>query len=881
MAQNIRTMSVGTPVDLAPWSYIWRSDKAVQDKPEADFIPRRIKRQDEVYRTLVPTLGKKAASHFYPDQTDCLKEQLPPAKGKLLTGALWVGNIEEYEIELIWPEGACIPAEEDVEVRAYPTAWGWFGFSVDQKLIRTKQDGNSWLYPCLPGEMMDIAYGKKVRAATQVIAVFAPEGAPVPEIHITGDDLGAWKEVTFTVEWGFADNLPPFTGKMESSLAVPTIIEMDTENRKARISCLYSEEARYGCDSKLTLITDEAELMGATVLLRELANAPICVPEAGLFFCPADKAMTAQEYMDAQKAQGKKTVAQQVREHEESQSWEQLIRNLRLWRCPDGTELTPFPESPAPAVPLRVPDKRWETMYNLAVEQLRGKHMWGFLALEVARATMASELTGLHAEADRVYDYFLASPGIKPDADYSTGEGSLEWAKTMQHDIGYGHEGTHFSTGKMLYSMMHRYYLTADKAWVEERLPRLKKAADWIISERNGYMKDTANREELLCYGMMPPAFLGDYAAPSSDWHWYHMDNVPAYAGLAAFADVLTQIGDASAEYYTKEAKAFERDLIAMAKREGLYSPVRRARDGISRSFISRMLYSGGLLHFQEETNIPQYNMGINDLFQGALPLGDIGGVLDPYDRRIVGTLTAMTERGMTLAGQDDLENPAHPTATEEEKELRALQAAESAAQIRTGRPPAEDMWFWSRFADLPKISHNANVYLRQDDIPNFLYFFFNHVIAMVGSDGRLWEHPRPDTYIPCDNPDNGTAAWFTENFRNMLLMEDRDTLWLAKGTPRAWLKQDCTIEAINAPTLYGYLTYSIHSDVASGAICASVDVPSRKEVPTMKLRLRHPDKAKIKSVLVNGAPYANIDADGETVTFEKPQGKLEIRVEY
>ena len=29
--------------------------------------------------------------------------------------------------------------------------------------------------------------------------------------------------------------------------------------------------------------------------------------------------------------------------------------------------------------------------------------------------------------------------------------------------------------------------------------------------------------------------------------------------------------------------------------------------------------------------------------------------------------------------------------------------------------------------SDLPKISHNANVYLRQDDIPNFLYFFFNN----------------------------------------------------------------------------------------------------------------------------------------------------------
>ena len=43
---------VGQPVDLSPWAYAWRADRAVQEKPEAYFIPRRLKRLDEVYRTI-------------------------------------------------------------------------------------------------------------------------------------------------------------------------------------------------------------------------------------------------------------------------------------------------------------------------------------------------------------------------------------------------------------------------------------------------------------------------------------------------------------------------------------------------------------------------------------------------------------------------------------------------------------------------------------------------------------------------------------------------------------------------------------------------------------------------------------------------------------
>lgn len=871
----------GKKVDIAPWAYLWRRDRAVQEQPEAYMIPRRLKRQDEVYRTAADALGEQLKSIYY-QQDDLLEKQLPKPEGELLTGLLWVGGLTDYSVELVWPEDAPLPSPDQIEVRTYPTAWGWFGWSLDRRLTgpSVSADGRRWQYTCPPGLTMDFAYNQRVRAATEMVAVFGGASCPVPALHVTGASLGEWRQLTFSVEWGFDPSLPPFEGICDAHVALVSAPEMDTAEKRATFTCLYSEDSRFGADSRFTCITDEQAGLGATVLLRELAKGPICVPEAGLFFCPCDRPVTAADYLAQQKAAGGQCARDMIRAHKEETDWEELLRRVRLWKCPEGTDVPPFPEAPAPAVALHVPDKRWQAMYELAVEQLRGPHMWGFLAAEVSRATLAMEMLGLYREADRIYDYFLASPGVKSDGDFTYADGSLEWAKGMRHDMGYNHEGTHCSTGKLLFSMMYRYYLTQDREWLQARLPRLKAAADWIIRELREYLKEAPNRERLQVFGLLPPSMLGDYALPACDWRWYYCDNAFAQMGLSCFADVLDRIGDPDAARYKKEAGVYEHDLMNAVRREALYAPVRRGRDGLSRSYIPRMAYAGGLLLYGDETNVPQFAMGISDLYQGALPLGEICGLMDACDRRIIGTLNAMEEAGMSLSASEP-EQLDHPVADSETKEREARLASEAEGRKRTAGTPPEDLWFWSVYSNLPKISHIANIYLRQDDIPNFLHFFFHHAIVMVGSNGKLWEHAHPDVFAECQDPDNGTAAWFTENFRNMLLTEDNGVLWLMKGTPRAWMEQGEEISVHDAPTWYGALSYTAVSDAANGAVHVCIDTPSRQALPVMKLRLRHPQAAKIKAVTLNGKPYEHIDPDGETISFASPAGRLEVTAYY
>ena len=223
-----------------------------------------------------------------------------------------------------------------------------------------------------------------------------------------------------------------------------------------------------------------------------------------------------------------------TREHREAASWEEVMREVRLWTCPAGNGGAAVSPGPGPSHASGVARLRWTDAWRAATHQLRGKHMWGGLAFEVGRVAHEMDLIGLHAEADKVYEHFLKAPGAKSDGDYADGEGALEWATAMRHDMGYSHDGTHASTGRLLFAMAERYFLTGDREWFERNRARLQAAADWIIRQRTPYMKDVPNRQDLFVAGLMPPCMLGDYAMPSCDWHWYYVDNALVAAGPAA-----------------------------------------------------------------------------------------------------------------------------------------------------------------------------------------------------------------------------------------------------------------------------------------------------------------------------------------------------------
>jgi hypothetical protein len=232
--------------------------------------------------------------------------------------------------------------------------------------------------------------------------------------------------------------------------------------------------------------------------------------------------------------------------------------------------------------------------------------------------------------------------------------------------------------------------------------------------------------------------------------------------------------------------------------------------------------------------------------------------VLHASDSRVVDTLNMMEEKGTSVST------------------VRELEEARKDKGLST-----DDAWFWKSYVILPKASHNANIYLLQDDVPNFLRFWMNSYASVVGADGKLWEHWHLGNYTDCEAPDNGTAGWFMENFRNLLVMEEGQSLWLARATPRVWLEQGNKITVKNAPTYYGTLAYEFVSDVDHGKITATIEIPSRNPVNSVKVRFRHPEATPIQSVTVNGQAWTSFDKDKEVIELTGLTGKAVVVARY
>ncbi len=123
--------------------------------------------------------------------------------------------------------------------------------------------------------------------------------------------------------------------------------------------------------------------------------------------------------------------------------------------------------------------------------------------------------------------------------------------------------------------------------------------------------------------------------------------------------------------------------------------------------------------------------------------------------------------------------------------------------------------------------------------------------------------------------------AAFLERFRDLLVMEDGENLWLARATPRTWLAQGQKISVKHAPTHFGNVDYEIVSDVNHGKISANVELPSRYPVREIWLRLRHPTSAPMKSVTVNGKDWKAFDPAKEIVRLHDLAQHVDVEVNY
>ena len=581
-------------------------------------------------------------------------------------------------------------------------------------------------------------------------------------------------------------------------------------------------------------------------------------PEGGVVPDPVpvvepSRATTAREFETELAARNLKTVRQRVREHQE-QTWEGAMQAMH-----PGGNWPPYPKPEfQPAAQIEVPDRRltdawrcgaWHLLRVLKKDQ-RGRYVlrdypYDALAHETYLIIRALDLQGMHRAARDGLARWLERDEKKParlDGLFPDTLGAMtgvEW--DWQHAGG---------PGVIQWQMVEHYLLTGDKDWLTQAAPKLQANADWMIRQRRVYLNDVPGRERLWTHGLQPPHNIWD----STNWRPWYESNANYWFGLNRYAEVIADLDAELSRKYTAEARAYAKDVLAAVEKSFVLSPVVRVRDGTYRSFLPPAPYIRGPASRFMPTSFgsPEHTPGLYpDAIRGGVHLINLSGLLPATDPRAQGLLDVLEDRLL-------LEHHRLPMRT-------------------AGYDPAKHWFSHAGWYYQCGIERTANVHLQWDDVPNFLRSFYNqYAVDIVVGPYTFNEHT---TRGPSDK--SFEEAAFLERLRNMLVMEEGASLWLARATPRAWLAQGKRIAAKNMPTHFGTTEYEIVSDVDNGKITAAVELPSRKPAKAVLLRLRRPQATPIRSVTVNGKPWSEFNKDKELIKLEGLTGKVIVVADY
>ncbi len=922
---------VGQPVDIAPSAYAYRADRAPEQNPPESWIllmqyANLPFNQPVAVRS--PAVGPDVAAPTAAPIFNQPRAARNPAVGQVLCGLLWEEVRPLRKVELSWPGDQPARPSADELVLVYfdatdGTAHTWWNPRTVKEAGKPEvsPDGRTFTY-VIPVDTWGVVVsvrgpGPASRFACPVMRAMVPD---------------VWKRVAIEIEWGFdpataqldhggslesydgiAADLHPLPGDAATVLTGPATWRSPggRDGRHGlRLSVLYMGASQWRKvwpyhaqpeDVARSLLTVRTRSGGFSFQVSDLEQGPILAPEYGFFvrvagwpdggrppagsspsatsqppIVQASAAATARQFIAELAGRKLETIRQQVREHAE-QNWEDAVAALH------GAGVQPLHPRPAfePAMQIDVPSTRltdqwrlgaWHILRRSAKDAAGKWHFndfpFGILASETYMILRALDLQGMHREASDGLAQWLTLPleprvvpgtgghhpwalPDRPLGHFSDGKGCLTHAEGLP-GVGGHMDGVHaMGPGAIMFTLLEHFRLTGDLDWLKASAPRMKANAEWILRQRRLLAGLVPGGERLWSRGLQPAHVV----TPDSERMHMQYYETEAYDWLAVqrLADVLALIDPAESGRLEREAAAYRNDLLAAIDRSILLTPVVPVRDGTYRSFIPFAPYVRGFASGAWGWRRCQGHVGAIywDTVQSADPLISPAGLISPRDPRVQGHLDVLEDRLL-------LEN--------------------SKVNERTrGFDPRRDWFSHAGWQYQCGLERHANIHLQADDVPNFLRSFFNqYAVDIMPGEYTFREHTTggpPDKIYE-------ESCWL-ERFRNMLVMEDEDSLWLARATPRAWLDQGRRIVVRRAPSHFGMVGYEILSDVAAGKITATVDLPSRSPPRMVLLRLRHPRAARIRAVEVDGAPWTDVDGERELIQLQGKSGTIVVIAHY
>jgi hypothetical protein len=445
-------------------------------------------------------------------------------------------------------------------------------------------------------------------------------------------------------------------------------------------------------------------------------------------------------------------------------------------------------------------------------------------------------MRGMHDRARDCLRSWLSTQGdLLPAGDYESKEGGFFRFWPIYT----------IDQGAVLWALAEHYLYTRDQAWLSGIASQIVAGCDFIIRERNRTRNVDASGRKPLWYGLAPAGCVAD----PRDWEYSFMLNAYFYLGLKKSAIVLEDVDPANAKRIGAEAADYLSAIRACLRESIALSPVTRLRDNSSVPSVPSYVGLRGFSSDVKDSVDPDRRHGYGyDCTIGPFHLLK-GEVLEPGDREVTWMLNALEDRFFLFT---------------------PLPSRVNLERMSTD-------WFnLGGFEKLqPYYVHYQDAYLQRDQIPNFLRGFYNTLASI--SDAHTLTFQEELDFGGGQPHKTHEEGWFFHQIRGMLVLEMGADLHLARGTPRAWLDHGKQVAASKASTYFGEVSYRIRSFSNDGRIEATVNPPSRNPAAHTYLRLRHPGKARIKSVTLGGAAWKHFDPEKEWI--EIPSGKGEVRL--
>ncbi|MEJ7678383.1 MAG: hypothetical protein WKG06_11090 [Segetibacter sp.] len=419
--------------------------------------------------------------------------------------------------------------------------------------------------------------------------------------------------------------------------------------------------------------------------------------------------------------------------------------------------------------------------------------------------------------------------------------------------------GYNMHHGVVLWGLASHYLYSGNREWLLKAAPHMIRAANWIIKQREQTKQVDQKGNKLPHYGLLPAGVLEDV----HDWQFWYATNAYACLGLETMATAFEKAGLPQADSFKLAAKAYHDEIRQSIETASELSPVIRLRNNTYVPYVPSRPYQR--FRYFGSKKAEYY---------------------DRYQKNIYPTLRLSAIRealyGPVVLLKTGLINVDEPMAEWVLDDWEDNLTLSSSLNLNVHGRVDDEYWF-SRGGMVfqANLVNPVSIYLLRNEIPATIRGLYDNFVSCLYPDINAhteeyheWGHGSGPFY-KC--PDE---ARFISQVCDLLVVENKDALWLAAGTPRRWLEAGQNIELKKAQNEYGEVSYSLHQGKMPETIEAAIQLPV-KACRQVLLFVRSPFAKPIKKVTVNGHDWREWNADKEFIVVPQTVKNVLITVSY